>query len=131
MALNHTAFQGRLTKDIEKRTTQSGISNVSFTLAWSEKYKETETKCFLRCKAWRGTADFLEKYLHDKGTEMIVEGRLGTEEWTDKDGGQHSQTVLSVDKVHFCGWRRADGQQTFQQTEPTPVPPAQDGDLPF
>jgi Single-stranded DNA-binding protein len=45
------ALQGRLTRDPELRTTQSGVSVCSFTVAWSEKYKETETQLFLDCTA--------------------------------------------------------------------------------
>lgn len=120
MAVNHLTYQGRLTKEIEKRTTQSGISNVQFTLAWSEKYKETEDKCFLRCKAWRGTADFIDRYMHDKGTEVLVEGKLGTEEW-EKDGQKYSQTVLNVDKVHFCGKRQDTGTAAPAPEQPAPA----------
>lgn len=108
MAVNHLVFQGRVTRDLELKTTQSGIENVKFTLAWSEKYKETERKCFLTCKAWRNTATFLDKYFHSKGSEMVVEGALETEEW-EKDGQKRSQIVLNVDKVHFCGKRQDNG----------------------
>lgn len=107
MAVNHMTFQGRIVKDIEKKITQSGISNTTFTLAWSEKYKEIERSCFQKCKAWRGTADFLDKYMHDKGTEMVVEGNMITEKWQDKDGNNRSENILYVDKVHFCGKKQS------------------------
>ena len=129
--VNHLVFQGRLTKDLEMKQTPSGISNIAFTLAWNEKYKENEDKCFLRCKAWRQTAEFIDRYFHDKGSEMTVEGKLSTEEWTDKEGNQRSQIVLNVDKVHFCG-RRQNAQNTPQTQEtPQAVPVQPDGDLPF
>lgn len=115
MAVNHMIFQGRLVKDIEKKTTQSGISNTTFTLAWSEKIKEIERNSFIRCKAWRGTADFLDKYLHDKGTEMIVEGQIITEKWQDKDGNPKSDNILYVDKVHFCGKKSTGGPVRAEQ----------------
>lgn len=57
--INHTAYQGRLTADPELAKTQSGVSRLDFTIAWSDKYKEIETKCFLQCKAWRSTAEFI------------------------------------------------------------------------
>lgn len=99
--LNRVLYQGRLTKDIDLRYTQSGAAYCNFTVAWSEKYKEIESKCFLACKAWRGAAETLANYFH-KGKEIIVEGRLSTEEW-EQDGDKRSRTVLSVDKIHFCG----------------------------
>lgn len=124
MAVNHLVYQGRVVRDLELKVTQSGIENVKFTLAWSEKYKETERKCFLTCKAWRQTAVFLDKYFHGKGSEMLVEGALETEEWKDKDGNNRSQIVLNVDKVHFCG-KRQDTAQT------APSEPAQPADKTF
>lgn len=100
--VNSTVLQGRLTADPELRKTSSDVSYCSFTVAWSEKYKEIETKCFLRCKAWRQTAEFLKKYF-SKGQEIVVEGRLNTEEWEDKDGNKKSNTILSVMQINFCG----------------------------
>lgn len=125
--INSVAFQGRTTKDLEKKVTQSGIENVKFTLAWSEKYKETERKCFLTCKAWRQTATFLDKYFHSKGSEMVVEGALETEEWEDKDGNKRSQIVLNVDKVHFCGKKQDTGTAQPAENAPATAAPAGGG----
>lgn len=109
--INKMILQGRLTADPEIKQTQSGVSCASFTVAWSEKYKEIETKCFQRCKAWRGTADFLGKYFA-KGQEIIVCGKMVTEEW-EKDGQKRSAQILSVDDVHFCG-KKQDAPQGAQ-----------------
>lgn len=99
--INKFILQGRLTAAPEIKQTQSGVSCANFTVAWSEKYKEVETKCFQRCKAWRGTADFLGKYF-TKGQELIVVGKMNTETW-EKDGQKNSAQVLIVDEVSFCG----------------------------
>lgn len=137
--LNNVTLQGRLTRDLEIRKVKAGdieVSAASFTLAWSDKHGEREDKCFLRCKVWRQTADFMAKYMHTKGQEILAEGRLFTEEWTDKEGNKRSDQVLNVDKVHFCGKR----QDQPQQTEQAPAPAQQSGgfvqvdddsDLPF
>lgn len=125
MALNHLEYQGRMTRDVELKTTQSGIEFAGFTVAWNEKYGEKDLKCFLRCKAWRHTAKFIDKYFHDKGSELIVEGRLETEQWTDKDGVERSDTVMTVQNVHFCGSRRE------QRGDAPAAAPADDGELPF
>lgn len=98
--LNRVLFQGRLVRDIELKEV-GGFQMTEFTVAWSEKYKDTETKCFLRCKAWRSTAEFLSKFF-SKGQELIVEGRMVTEEW-EKDGQKQSRSICNVEKVHFCG----------------------------
>lgn len=103
--INRMMLQGRLTKDIEVKKTTSDISRCEFTIAWSEKYKEVERKCFQRCVAWRSTADFLGKYF-SKGQELAIEGPMITEEW-EKDGQKQSRNVCTVDKVHFCGPKNA------------------------
>lgn len=100
--VNKIILQGRLTRDIElKRVGQDNIATTEFTVAWSEKYKEKETKCFLRCKAWRGTAEFLEKYF-SKGQELVIIGQMVTEEW-ETDGEKKSRTICNVESVSFCG----------------------------
>ena len=106
--VNKVVLQGRLTADPNVKQTQSGVSVVNFTVAWSEKYKETERKCFLPCQAWRYTADFIGKYFK-KGSEILVEGELETNEWTDNDGNNKSVLRLTVDKAHFCGKRDSAG----------------------
>ena len=100
--LNHTAVQGRLVRDPELRYTQSQTPVYSFTVAWSEKIKDSETKLFLPCVAWRGTAELVSKYWH-KGQEIIVDGKLTTRQWQDKEGNNRSSTELTVQNVHFCG----------------------------
>ncbi len=102
--VNKFILQGRLTADPEVKQTQSGVSCANFTVAWSEKYKEVETKCFQRCKAWRSTADFLGKYF-TKGQEIIVVGKMTTEQW-EKDGQKYSAQVLTVDEANFCGSKK-------------------------
>lgn len=129
--LNHTVLQGRLTRDPELRNTQSGTPVCSFTVAWSEKFKETETKLFLNCTAWRGTGDMVSKYF-SKGKEIIVEGKLSTREWTDKEGNKRSTNEMVVDRVHFCGPRDggpAGSPINVSAGEFTEEP--DDGELPF
>ena len=100
--LNKVTFQGRMVADPELKTTASGIDYLNFKVAWSEKYKEVETKCFLPCKAWRQTAKFISQYFR-KGQQIVIEGRLETETWTTDDGQNRSAIVCVLDKAHFCG----------------------------
>ena len=131
--LNHICYQGRLVDDATFGDTTAGSRYANFRLAWSEKYKERETKCFLDCKAFAGTAQFMEKYLHSKGTEMLVEGKLTTDEW-EKDGQKRSKIVLVVSGVHFCG-KRQDGGTAEAAPAPAQDPsgytPVDTDQLPF
>ena len=99
--VNDMIFQGRFTADPELQKTKSDIPYTEFTVAWNDKRQDTETVCFLRCKAWRHTAEFITKYFK-KGKEVIVEGRLVTDTW-ENEGKQQSRTYCLVEKVHFCG----------------------------
>lgn len=129
--INNVVIQGRLARDPELKTTQSGIAVANFTVCWSDKYKETETRLFLPCKAWRGTAEFVGKYFR-KGQEIAVDGRLIAEEW-EKDGEKKSRVVLDVRGVHFCG-KRDESAQNAADAEPAGSQPVQSDykdDLPF
>lgn len=98
--LNKVLFQGRLVADPEVKDA-GGFKLCDFRVAWSEKYKEVEKQCFLTCKAWSGTAEFIGKYFK-KGQEILIEGNLITEQW-EKDGQKQSRVVCNVEKVNFCG----------------------------
>lgn len=116
--VNKFILQGRLTADPEIKQTPYGVSCANFTVAWSEKYKEVETKCFQRCKAWRSTADFVGKYFA-KGQEIIVVGKMATESW-EKDGQKYSAQVLTVDEASFCGSKSANQGEAAPAQEYTP-----------
>lgn len=124
--LNHSELQGRFVANPELNETNSGTKVCNFRIAWSEKYRERETKCFLECKSFGAQAEFIASRFA-KGNEVVVEGKLTTEEW-EKDGQKRSKNVLLLDKIHFCG--KKEGSQAEVQPEMTPVTPA-DGELPF
>ena len=129
--VNKVIVQGRFTADPELQD-KGGFSMCEFTVAWSDKYKDREDKCFLRCKSWRGMAEFVSKYFK-KGQECVVEGKLLTEQW-EKDGQKQSRTICNVDKVHFAGSKsnsesapvEAAGTEEFMK-----VDPASKEELPF
>ena len=104
--VNLYVLQGRLTKEVETKTV-GDASLCSFTVAWSEKYKDKETQLFMDCQAWRGTADFISKFF-GKGQEIIVVGKLHTEKWQDKDGNNRSNIRMTVESANFAG-AKADG----------------------
>lgn len=131
--VNRMILQGRLCADPEMRRTQSGTAVCSFRVAWSETIKDRETKLFLNCVAWQGTAEMICKYFR-KGKELAVEGRLSTREYDDRDGNRRSVTEMTVDRVHFCGKNedaqgmppRTDGKSQFVEMDEDDM-----SDLPF
>lgn len=127
MALNKTVIQGRLTRNVELRCTQAGTSVASFTVAWSERYKDTERQLFLPCVAWRGTAEMLSQYFR-KGSELVVEGSLSSRKWTDKNGNDRETVELAVDRVHFCGPKQVADSTDYTEAD---FAECDDSDLPF
>ncbi|MBQ1532686.1 MAG: single-stranded DNA-binding protein [Solobacterium sp.] len=128
--LNKVLIQGRLTKEPELKQTQSGISKLIFTVAWSEKYKEVETKCFLLCEAWRQTAEFISNYFR-KGQEINLEGHMVTEDWNGEQ-----VTFCTIDKAHFCGSKSDNAPKQGGQPKPEPddfmsLPEGAEEELPF
>ena len=123
--INSFILQCRLTKDVEYGTTNSGVAYANFSVAWNEKYNENEQQLFMNCRAWRGTADLLNKYFK-KGDELVIEGKLITETY-EKDGQNKSSTRMVVDRVHFTyGKKNNDGQGQGQE-----LTPVDDDNLPF
>lgn len=118
--VNKVIFQGRLTADPEVRHTASNVANLEMTIAWSEKYKEVETKCFLRCKAWRNTAEFIGKYFV-KGQEIVIEGQMVTEQW-ESNGENRNRTICLIEKVNFCGSKTENANANNTQPVPKPMP---------
>lgn len=100
--INKMILQGRFTKDVDLRTTQNDNSVASFTIAWSEKYGQTEQTLFLNCVAWNNQAEFIRKYFK-KGDMVVVEGKLNTRNYEDVNGEKRYVTELIVEKAHFCG----------------------------
>lgn len=131
--LNKTIIQGRLTRDAELRQTPTGTKVASFTVAWSEKYKDNERKLFMPCVAWGNSAEFVCKYF-GKGSEIVVEGYLTTRPWKDKDGNNRESIELTIDKMHFCGSKQTASESPAEFTDETLTGftvADDDGDLPF
>ena len=109
--MNKAIIIGRLTRDPEMRTTQSGINSTTFTVAVSRNYTgangERETD-FLNCVAWRGQAENIKKYC-TKGTQVAVEGRIQTRSYDAQDGTKRYVTEIIADNVTFLGGRGSNG----------------------
>lgn len=143
--LNKILLHGRLTADPELR--QVGTDSLSlcrFTVAVDRPYSKGETKAdFIKCQAWRQTADFIAKYF-SKGKFIIVEGMLNNNDFTDKDGVKHYGYVVAVQNVSFGESKNSSngGQQgyippsdskavTLDDVDLSEFEALGDGDVPF
>lgn len=101
--LNRCIIMGRMTRDPELRSTGSGKSVTSFTIACERDLKDKEgsrTTDFIDCVAWGSTAENTVKYF-SKGRMAIVEGRLQVRDWKDKDGNKRKSVEIIAERVHF------------------------------
>lgn len=110
--MNKAILIGRLTRDPELRTTTSGISSTSFTVAVSRTYTnqngERETD-FINCVAWRKQAENIAKYCK-KGSQVAVEGRIQTRSYDAQDGTKRYVTEILADNVTFLGAKGTSGE---------------------
>lgn len=107
--LNHITLMGRMVRDPELRSTQSGTPVCSFTLACDRDFKtkdsgEKETD-FIDCVAWRSTAEFVSKYF-TKGRMIALDGRLQAQNWTDRDGNKRVSTEIVAENAYFADSKR-------------------------
>ena len=137
MSINTAVIMGRLTADPELKTTSSGLSVLSFSVAVERNYqKEGEEKAvdFINVVAWRKTAEFVSKYFH-KGSMIAVEGSIQTRKYEDKDGNKRTAFEILANTVSFCG-KEANSAPAENNTpaESTPfmdTDTADDESLPF
>lgn len=103
---NTVILGGRLTQDPELKTTPSGTSVCSFTVAVNRRPgKDGESKAdFFNCTAWRQTAEFISKYFH-KASSICVVGSLQQRSWEDKEGQKRTVYEVQVENAHFVDSR--------------------------
>lgn len=101
---NKVIIGGRLTADPELKTTPSGISVVSFTVAVNRRFGvkngEESTADFFNVTAWRQTAEFVSRYFR-KASSICIVGSLQTRNWTDQQGNKRYSVEIVADEASF------------------------------
>lgn len=130
--INSAVIMGRLTADPELKTTNSGLSVTSFSVAVDRPYqkdgKEREAD-FINVVAWRKTAEFVGRYFN-KGSMIAIQGRIQTRKYTDRNGNNRTAFEVVADNVSFCGGRGS-GSTAKDGTKRIDDWQAEDDDLPF
>ena len=134
--LNRIIVQGRITKDLDLRRTQSGTPVLPFTLAVERDFKNADGDKeidFIDCVAWRSTAEFISKYF-GKGRMMVADGQLQSRKFEDKNGNKRTAWEVQVANAYFADSRK-DTSNTYDEDEATQPPQfaeiEKDGELPF
>ena len=121
MALNKVMLIGNVGNDPEVRYLESNPQNpatnakvASFRLATSERFRDRngelrENTEWHNIVVWRSNADLVEKYVH-KGSQIYIEGKLRTRQWTDQTGAKRYTTEVVGDTIQLLG-KRPEGDQ--------------------
>lgn len=151
--VNKAIIIGRLTRDPEVRTTGSGTSVTSFSVATSfnwtnqqgQKQEQTE---YHNVVAWRRLGEIVAQYLK-KGSLVYIEGRLQTRSWEGQDGKKNYRTEIIANEMKMLGSKPGaagapadQGEPNFAASEPqsptatagadnTPEIQIDDSDIPF
>ena len=104
--MNKVILMGRLTRDAEIRYSQgeSSTAIARFSLAVDRRFRrdnEEQTADFINCVAFGRTAEFLERFGR-KGTKFVLEGRIQTGSYTNKDGQRVYTTDVVAENVEFA-----------------------------
>ena len=110
-SINSVTLVGRVVRDLEVKTTQSGKSVSSFALAVDGFGKDAPAN-FIDCVAWNKAADILAEYA-TKGKQIAVTGRIQTRPWEDKEGNKRKATEVVIDQFQLLGSKSdSDGSST-------------------
>lgn len=135
--MNKVILMGRLTRDAMTRYTEGAepMAVSRFTIAADrriQKEQEGQTADFISCVAFGKLGQFMEKY-GQKGIKFVIEGRIQTGSYTNKEGRKVYATEVVVEKVEFAESKAAASGRPKEETDEEGFMNIQDGidDLPF
>ena len=114
--LNKVQLIGNVGNDPEIRYLDSNPQNpqgnskvASFRIATSERYRDRngethENTEWHNIAAWRNIADLVEKFIH-KGSQIYIEGKLRTRQWTDQQGNKRYTTEIEANHIQMLDRR--------------------------
>jgi single-strand DNA-binding protein len=126
--LNKATLMGRLTHDLELRSTPTGTPVCNFSIAVDRRSKEEGTD-FIDCVAWGKTAEFVCRNF-GKGQLLAMVGHIQTRNWEDKQGNKRKAVEVVAEEFHFTGSKKMSGEAVNEPVGFNSLPD-DDGDLPF
>jgi single-strand DNA-binding protein len=122
---NKVILMGNLTRDIEMRTTASGQSVASFSLAVSRTWRnqqgeQQEQTSFINCVAWGKAGEIIAQYVK-KGDALLVSGRLDQRSYEDKDGNKRQAVEVNVEDFNFVSGGRDGGSGASAPRQSAPA----------
>ncbi len=110
---NKVIMVGNLTRDIDLKYTGSGMAIAKTAIATNRRFKtqsgeQKEETCFIDITLFGRAAEIANQYLN-KGSKVLIEGRLVYEQWTDQSGNKRSKHSIAVDNLQMLGSRDDSG----------------------
>lgn len=104
---NKVIIVGNLTRDVELKYLPSGSAVATVGLASNRRYKKqdgsnAEETCFVDVKLFGRTAEVANQYLK-KGSQILIDGRLNFESWTDANGQKRSKHTITAESMQMLG----------------------------
>lgn len=132
--MNKIFLKGRLTNNPEQKFIRDEISVTRFNIAIDRRVKKDEEKQtdFINIVAWNKLGEFVKNYF-DKGQEILIIGRLETNQYIDKDS-QKKITSYNVvaEEIEFCGSKKEKKEDDLEIPEKTTLYHyEEDDELPF
>lgn len=113
--LNYISIQGNLTDTPVLATGKSGKRYTKFRIACNQGYGTEQKVDYINCTAFESTAEFITKYFV-KGSQILAEGKLHNNDYTDNNGVKHYTYDVAVSSVNFCGSKKDNSPQTDAQS---------------
>ena len=126
--MNKIFLSGNLTRDPDVRYTQAGKAWARAGIAVKRPFSKDAVD-FFNLVAWDKTAELLGKYFQ-KGSRLLVEGRLQTSAYENKDGVKVNAVDVAVDSVEFADSKRSDNRVN-RNNQNADNPPFDEDDLPL
>lgn len=128
--MNNIVITGRLTKDPELKTANTGTELCNFTVAVDRRMKDKDgnkVTDFFDVTAWGKSGVFVHTYFH-KGDGVNVQGRMESRKWVDTDGHTRVSWGVTADNIEFPHGKSG-GSQSAPASAPAMSEPSED--LPF
>ena len=134
-SLNKVMLIGNLGRDSETRVSPSNVSVTTFSIATENSYKGKDGN-WVNETTWHNLVSFnLSDYFKEvlkKGSKVYVEGRIQTDNYTDKEGNKKYSTKIVTDRIIPLDGRGGDASSSSQSSEGEIIAPEGDAeDLPF
>ena len=110
---NKVVLVGNLTRDIELRYTTSGVaignSSIAVTRKITSNGERRDETCFIDISFFGKSAEIANQYLN-KGSKLLIEGRLKFDQWTDNNGQNRSKHSIAVESMEMLGDAKQNNQ---------------------